>query len=56
MKKKVFALLITGLLCHGTAAIAAAEYKIVTASARGTYIQHRARSRPVCCFLGRHRA
>ncbi|HYM47304.1 MAG TPA: TAXI family TRAP transporter solute-binding subunit [Burkholderiaceae bacterium] len=38
MKKAVFALLITGLLCHGTAAIAAVEYKIVTASARGTYI------------------
>ena len=38
MKKAVFALLITGLLSHGTAAIAAVEYKIVTASARGTYI------------------
>ena len=38
MKKAVFALLITGLLCHGTAATAAVEYKIVTASARGTYI------------------
>ena len=38
MKKEVFALLITGLLCHVTAAIAAVEYKIVTASARGTYI------------------
>ena len=38
MKKAVFALLITALLCHGTAAIAAVEYKIVTASARGTYI------------------
>ena len=38
MKKAVFALLITGWLCHGTAAIAAVEYKIVTASARGTYI------------------
>jgi TRAP transporter TAXI family solute receptor len=38
MKKAVFALLITGLLCQGTAAIAAVEYKIVTASARGTYI------------------
>jgi len=39
MKKAVFALLITGLLCHGTAALAAAEYKIVTASERGTYIK-----------------
>ena len=38
MKKAVFALLTAGLLCHGTAAIAAVEYKIVTASARGTYI------------------
>jgi TRAP transporter TAXI family solute receptor len=28
-----------GLLVQGTAALAAAEYKIVTASARGTYIQ-----------------
>ncbi|MDQ3446131.1 MAG: TAXI family TRAP transporter solute-binding subunit [Pseudomonadota bacterium] len=35
----MFALLITGLLCHGTAAIAAVEYKIVTASERGTYIK-----------------
>ena len=39
MKKTVFALLITGLLCHGAAAIAAVEYKIVTASERGTYIR-----------------
>ena len=38
MNKAVFALLISALLCHGTAAIAAVEYKIVTASARGTYI------------------
>src|SRR5688500_14514741 len=38
MKKAVFALLISALLCHGTATIAAVEYKIVTASARGTYI------------------
>ena len=37
MKKAVFALLLSAL-CHGTAAIAAVEYKIVTASARGTYI------------------
>ena len=33
------ALVAAGLLLHGTAALAAAEYKIVTASARGTYIQ-----------------
>ena len=38
LKKAVFMLLIMGLLCHGTAAIAAVEYKIVTASERGTYI------------------
>lgn len=38
MKKAVFALLISALLCHGSKAIAAVEYKIVTASARGTYI------------------
>ena len=35
MKKTVFALLITGLLCHGAAAIAAVEYKIVTAWSAG---------------------
>ncbi|MGH6609905.1 MAG: TAXI family TRAP transporter solute-binding subunit, partial [Burkholderiaceae bacterium] len=39
MKRALSAILIAGLLCHGTVAIAAAEYKIVTASARGTYIQ-----------------
>ena len=33
------ALAALGLLVQGTAALAAAEYKIVTASARGTYIQ-----------------
>jgi hypothetical protein len=33
------ALLLAGMLCHGTAAIAAVEYKIVTASERGTYIK-----------------
>ena len=38
MKKAVFALLMSALACHATAAIAAVEYKIVTASARGTYI------------------
>ena len=31
-------LLAAGVLCQGTAALAAVEYKIVTASARGTYI------------------
>ncbi len=34
-----FWLLAAGLLCHGTVALAAAEYKIVTASERGTYIK-----------------
>ena len=38
MKKAVFTLLTLALLCHGTAAFAAVEYKIVTASERGTYI------------------
>ena len=38
MKKTMFALLITALLGHSAEAIAAVEYKIVTASARGTYI------------------
>ena len=32
-------LLAAGLLCHASAAVAAAEYKIVTASERGTYIR-----------------
>lgn len=32
-------LLATGLVCHASAAIAAVEYKIVTASERGTYIK-----------------
>ena len=39
MKEAVFGLLMAVLLCHGTAAIAATEYKIVTASERGTYIK-----------------
>lgn len=40
MKKIVLsALLLAGLLGHGTAAVAAVEYKIVTASERGTYIK-----------------
>lgn len=34
-----FWLLATGLACHGPAVLAAAEYKIVTASERGTYIK-----------------
>lgn len=34
-----FWLLAASLLCHGTVALAAAEYKIVTASERGTYIK-----------------
>ena len=38
MKRAVFALLISALLCQVSAAIAAVEYKILTASARGTYI------------------
>lgn len=33
------ALLAGGMLCHGTATIAAVDYKIVTASERGTYIK-----------------
>jgi TRAP transporter TAXI family solute receptor len=37
--KLMVALAALGLLVQGTAALAAAEYKIVTASARGTYIQ-----------------
>jgi len=37
--KLMAALAALGLLVQGTAALAAAEYKIVTASARGTYIQ-----------------
>ena len=32
-------LLMAGLLCHGSAAVAAVNYKIVTASERGTYIK-----------------
>ncbi|MEO6321380.1 MAG: TAXI family TRAP transporter solute-binding subunit [Polaromonas sp.] len=40
MNKPVLsALLMAGILCHASAAIAAAEYKIVTASERGTYIK-----------------
>ncbi|MDO9164651.1 MAG: TAXI family TRAP transporter solute-binding subunit [Rhodoferax sp.] len=40
MKKTVLsALLLAGLLGHGPAAVAAVEYKIVTASERGTYIK-----------------
>jgi hypothetical protein len=37
--KLMVALAAVGLLVQGTAALAAAEYKIVTASSRGTYIQ-----------------
>ena len=37
--KLIAALGAVGLLLQGTAALAAAEYKIVTASSRGTYIQ-----------------
>jgi hypothetical protein len=40
MKKMVLCtLLLAGMLSHDTAAIAAADYKIVTASERGTYIK-----------------
>ncbi|MBA3057461.1 MAG: TAXI family TRAP transporter solute-binding subunit [Gammaproteobacteria bacterium] len=40
MKKMIFsALLAAGMLCQGTAANAAVDYKIVTASERGTYIK-----------------
>ncbi len=35
----VSTLLAAGMLCHGSAAVAAVEYKIVTASERGTYIK-----------------
>lgn len=40
MKKIVLStLLVAGMLCHGSAAVSAVEYKIVTASERGTYIK-----------------
>ena len=40
MKKMVLGrLLLAGMLCHGAAALAEVEYKIVTASERGTYIK-----------------
>ncbi len=40
MKKMILcALMLAGMLGHGTAAFSAAEYKIVTASERGTYIK-----------------
>ena len=40
MNKPVLsALLMAGILCHASAAIATVEYKIVTASERGTYIK-----------------
>ncbi|MHB8947616.1 MAG: TAXI family TRAP transporter solute-binding subunit [Rhodoferax sp.] len=40
MKKMILrALLAAAMLCHGTAAIAVVDYKIVTASERGTYIK-----------------
>jgi hypothetical protein len=39
MKKLFFCTLLAGLLCQSLAAIAAADYKIVTASERGTYIK-----------------
>ena len=40
MKKMILsALLLAGMLCHSAAALAAVEYKIVTASERGTYIK-----------------
>lgn len=40
MKKIVLStLLVAGMLCHGSAAALAVEYKIVTASERGTYIK-----------------
>jgi len=39
MKKMVLCTLLAGMLCQGPAAIAAVEYKIATASERGTYIK-----------------
>ena len=40
MSKSLLSLLLAaGLFCQASAAVAAAEYKIVTASSRGTYIQ-----------------
>ena len=40
MKKIVLnTLLVAGMLCHTSAAVSAVEYKIVTASERGTYIK-----------------
>jgi len=38
-KFSLYALLLAGLLCQGAIAAAAVEYKIVTASPRGTYIK-----------------
>ena len=39
MKKIVLSALLAGMLCLGSAAVAAVEYKIATASERGTYIK-----------------
>ena len=38
-KPVLISLLMAGMLCHGSAAVADVEYKIVTASERGTYIK-----------------
>jgi len=38
-KTNWYTLLLAGVLCHGAAAVAAVEYKMVTASERGTYIK-----------------
>ena len=38
-KTNWYTLLLAGVLCHGAEAVAAVEYKIVTASERGTYIK-----------------
>jgi TRAP transporter TAXI family solute receptor len=39
MKKMVLCTLLAAMLCQGSAAVAAVEYKIATASERGTYIK-----------------
>ncbi len=39
LKRIAAGLATTAVLLHGTSALAATEYKIVTASERGTYIQ-----------------
>lgn len=52
-RKLIVALGAVGLLLQGGAALAAAEYKIVTASERGTYIQI---GKNLAEFIARHSA